>query len=421
MLNKFRSRRIGIDGYRSVFFSKHVDGYLAWMVDQGYSRATLHGYLGHLRAFAAFQKAKRISLAQLDENHIPKFVCWYQKAYKGPFPRRVKISRHMGQRQAAAVRSLIGYLQREGVVDKPDPDADVSPVILGFVEFLRVHRGIAETTIASYRRRAIKFHEYLMKRSLDFHSLTATAIEDFVLATANPKAPTARPAQVTFMRTFFRYLESHRLVPEGCEPFLPNRRRYANASLPTFLRPQDALKALKTVDRSTASGKRDYAILQLLRTYGLRGGEVVQLSLDDINWRTEVIYVRRRKNRHPLELPLLPAAARAILSYLRQARPKHVKTRTLFLSVLAPYRGITTAAIWRVVANTLGKANIKSRRRGSHLFRHTRATELLSKGQSLKSISDILGHKNPNSSFRYCKLAINDLRGVALELPGGAQ
>jgi len=70
MLNKFRSRRIGIEGYRTAFFCKHVDGYLAWMVDQGYARMTLHGYLGHLRAFAAFQKAKRISL-RLPENFGP--------------------------------------------------------------------------------------------------------------------------------------------------------------------------------------------------------------------------------------------------------------------------------------------------------------------------------------------------------------
>lgn len=421
MLNRFRSRQNGIGRCRSAFFKDHIDGYLAWMTDQGYAQTTVHGYLGHLSAFASFQKAKRLSVANLNENQIPNFLSWYRASYKGPFPRRTKNSRWMKTGQAVAIRSLIGYLQCKGVVAMPDLNKDVSPVILGYLDFLRAHRGLADTTIANHRRRAIKFHEYLEKRSLNFHSINATAIEDFVMASENPKAPTARPAQVTFMKTFFRYLKSHRLVPDGCQPFLPNRRRYADAALPSVVKSADAKKALASVDRSTATGKRDYAILQILRTYGLRGGEVAQLSLDDIDWRAEVIYVRKRKNRHPLELPLLPAVGRAILAYLKHARPKHVKTRILFLYVSAPYKGVTTGTIWHVVARALAKAGVKSRRRGSHLFRHTRATELLTRGQSLKSISDILGHKSPNSSFWYCKLAIPDLRGVALELPKGVR
>jgi integrase/recombinase XerD len=421
MLNKFRSRRNGFEGYRSASFNDHIDGYLAWMVDRGYSRSTLHGYLGHLRAFASFQKAKRINLARLTENHVPKFLRWYEISYQGPYPRRAKKPLRMGQRQSAAVRSLISYLRHKGIVSTPDVEKGVSPVILGFLEFLRIHRGLAETTIARFRLRAIKFHQYLEKRSQDFSSVDATTIEDFVMASDNPNAPTARPAQVAFMRVFFRYLKSNRLVPDGCQPFLTNRRRYANSTLPTALQSRDAKKALASVNRSTQKGKRDYAILQMLRTYGLRGGEVAQLSLDDINWRANVICVRKRKNRRPLELPLLPAVARAILAYLKHVRPKNVKTRILFLSVLAPYQGLATAAIWQVVAGALARGGIKSMKRGPHLFRHTRATELLTRGRSLKSISDILGHKDPNSSFWYCKVAIDDLRNVALELPGGLQ
>lgn len=421
MLNNFRSRQIGIIGYRSAIFNDHIEGYLTWMISRGYSRVTLHGYLGHLRAFVSFKKAKRIDFAEFNENHISKFRLWYQASYKGPFPRRVKHSERMGKLQTAAVRSFIAYLRHKCVVKKSDFSESVSPVILRYLEFLRLHRGLSDTTITNHRRRAINFQKFLLNRSQNFNSIDGAAIEDFVGASTNPKTPTARQAQVAFMRTFFRYLKSHRLVPDSCQPFLPSRRRYAGATLPTVLQSKDVAKTIKSVDRSTATGKRDYAILQLLKTYGLRGGEVAQLSLDDINWRTEVIFVRKRKNRHHLELPLLPMVARAILAYIKDARPKHGKTRSLFLNVSAPYREMTTGAIWHIVAKSLAKAGIKSARRGSHIFRHTRATELLIGGQSLKSISDILGHKSPNSSFWYCKLAIADLRGVALENPEGAK
>jgi integrase/recombinase XerD len=149
-----------------------------------------------------------------------------------------------------------------------------------------------------------------------------------------------------------------------------SQRHCSNASLPCVLKSTDSMKTLKSVDRSTATGKRDYAILQILKTFGLRGGEVAQLSLDDIDWRNEVLHVRRRKNCHPLELPLLTAVARAIVAYLKQSRAKHVKTRILFLSVSAPYRAMTTGAISRVVAEALTRAGVQSVRRGSHIFRH---------------------------------------------------
>lgn len=421
MLNEFRSRKIGIVGYRSSPFNDYIDGYLRWMVAEGYSKITLHGYLGHIRAFTDFLKKKRIKIAEVNEHHIPEFLRWYKISYRGPFPRRVPHSLKMEKAQAAAVKSLLRHLQQRGAVCRPNSHNDDPPIVEQYVEFLTVHRGLSEVTIKRYRKRALRFHRYLADRSLNFGSMKAKDVEDFVMATENPKAPTARPAQVEFMRGFIRYLKANKLMPDTCQPFLPNRRRYAQASLPSVLQPGDAQKTLQHVDRSTPTGKRDFAILQLLKTYGLRGGEVAGLSLEDIDWRAEVIHVRQTKTRRALKLPLLPVVARSILAYLRRGRPKRCKTRFLFLNAVAPYRGMTTAGIWRVVASALNRAGIVSPKRGSHIFRHSRATELLRRGEPLKSIGDVLGHKRPNSTFWYCKLAVADLRQVALELPGGAR
>lgn len=421
MLNEFRSRKIGIAGYRSSAFNEHIDGYLRQMADEGYSRTTLHGYLGHIRAFAAFSKKKRLKLSGLSEHHIPEFLRWYKKSYRGPFPRRVPASRKMEKAQAAAVRSLLRYLQQNGAIPLPDSRDETPPTVARYVHYLTVHRGLSEVTIKRYRKRAIQFHEYLADRSLDFRSMKAKDVEDFVLASENPIAPTARPAQVVFMRGFFRYLKANKLVAKTCQPFLPNRRRYAQASLPTVLLPGDAQETLRHVSRNTPTGSRDFAILQLLKTYGLRGGEVAGLSLDDIDWRAQVIHIRQTKTRRSLKLPLLPVVARAILAYLRRGRPMQAKTRFLFVKANAPFLGITTGGIWQIVAKALRRAGVESPKRGSHIFRHSRATELLRQGAPLKSIGDLLGHKRPNSTFWYCKLAVADLQQVALEIPGGAR
>lgn len=319
------------------------------------------------------------------------------------------------------MKSFIGYLQEQGIASKPNVDEAIPRIIVQYLEYLRVHRGLSEVTIGRRRKCAVKFHQFLENRSLDFGSMHPKDIEDFVMAAENPRAPTARSSQVEFMRGFFRYLRANRLVPETCEPFLPSRRRYRDAALPTVLQPGDVRKTLQQLNRSVPTGRRDYAILQMLKTYGLRGGEVAALSLSDIDWRAEVIRVRQTKTRRTLELPLLPPVARSIIAYLKAGRPKASTNRALFLNTVAPYRGMTTGGIWQVVAKALHQAGVKSHKRGSHIFRHTKATDLLRVGAPLKSISDVLGHKNPNSTFWYCKVAVADLRQVALELPGGAQ
>jgi integrase/recombinase XerD len=421
MLNKFRTRAIGLRGYQSSALSSHINGYLCWMMDRGYSRITLHGYLGHLRAFASFQKAKRIELADLDNSHVARFQQWYRRSYSGPFPRRKSHPKRIGKCQSAAVNSLLTYLRVRGLVPE-QKSADAGQFILHeYFQFLRVHRGLSEATIYNLRKIAKKFHGWLADHSLDYTSMSGKDVEDFILACENPSTPTVRQQVVGFLKGFLRFLRTKQIIGDGCRPFLPSRRHYKHAALPTILTEADVQATLKGVDRATPNGKRDYALLLMLKTYGLRGGELTRLQLDDINWRSQIIHVKQTKTRRNLDLPLVPSVSRAIIDYLRRGRPKRAKVRSLFVSTNAPYGPMTTAGIARVVSKGFDCANVKSAKRGSHIFRHTRATNLLRNGKSLKTIGDILGHRNPNSTFWYCKLAVSDLRQVALELPGGAQ
>jgi integrase/recombinase XerD len=420
MLNKYRTRAIGLRGYQSSALSPHFDGYLGWMVDRGYSKITVHGYLGHLRAFAAFQKIKRIKLADLNDSHVARFQSWYKKSYSGPFPRRKSNPSRIGQPQSAAVNSLLAYLRIRGFVSEKAADADLS-IFNEYCQFLRVHRGLSEATINNHLKIAKKFHAWLAPRSLDYTSMKGKDIEEFILACENPSTPTVRPQVVGFLKGFLQYLRSNKIIGDTCRPFLPSSRHYKHAALPTILTEADIHATLKGVNRATPNGKRDYALLLMLKTYGLRGGELTRLQLCDFNWRSQIIHVKQTKTRRSLDLPLVPAVSRAIIAYLRRGRPKRAKVRSLFVSANAPYGPMTTAGIARVVSKGFDCANVNCSKRGSHIFRHTRATNLLLSGKSLKTIGDILGHRNPNSTFWYCKLAVSDLRQVALELPGGAR
>lgn len=337
------------------------------------------------------------------------------------FQRRKSDCLRMGKQQSAAVKSLLAYLRYKGQISERKVDDADSLVVRNYIHFLRVHQGLAEGTISKHRKLGNKFHKWLEARSLVFMTMKGEDVEDFILASENPSTPTVRPQLVSFMKGFLRYLKANKLIVESCRPFLPNRRCYTHVTLPTTLSETDVQATLTGIDRATPNGKRDYAILQMLKTYGIRGGELASLKLSDIDWRSQIVHVKQTKTRRNLDLPLTPPVSRAIIAYLRKGRPKHTRARTLFVNTNAPYYRMKTSGVAQVVARALDRAAIKSTHRGSHVFRHTRATDLLSKGKSLKTIGDILGHQNPNSTFWYCKLAVSDLRQVALELPRGAQ
>jgi integrase len=198
-------------------------------------------------------------------------------------------------------------------------------------------------------------------------------------------------------------------------------RIYADEDIPSALRGEDVQRVLKVTrgDRSVV-GLRDYAILTLLATYGLRAGEIVRLRLEDIDWRREVLRVRHSKTGTYSELPLLREPGEAVLRYLEKSRPQSTH-REVFLRILAPHRPFKNGSILNCVTRArLQQAGITPEgRKGPHAFRHARAVSLLRSGATLKIIGDVLGHTSPQATGEYLKLATEDLRAVGLELPSG--
>jgi integrase len=164
---------------------------------------------------------------------------------------------------------------------------------------------------------------------------------------------------------------------------------------------------------------RDYAILLLLATYGLRAGEIVQLRLDDVDWRADRFSVRHTKTGFQSVLPLVPAVGDALLAYLRRGRPV-TDAREIFVHTKAPYRPFSRgSSLYLLVRLRLEAAGVSpAGKRGPHTFRHARAVSLLRASASTKTIGDLLGHRSAESTRPYLKLATDDLREVALEIPG---
>ena len=215
------------------------------------------------------------------------------------------------------------------------------------------------------------------------------------------------------LRVFLRYLHREGLVARDLAPTIeaPQKRRLS--TVPRSISWDEVRLMLEAVDQRTAVGKRDYAILLLLVTYGLRAREVAALTLDDIDWERERLLVPERKAGHCTAYPLSAVVGEALLVYLKEVRPKTTE-RQIFFRAHAPRTPLNWNVVGSRATHYLRKAGIQVHRPGSHTLRHTCVQRLIDAEFPLKTIGDYVGHGSPRSTEVYSKVAIETLREVAM-------
>lgn len=192
-------------------------------------------------------------------------------------------------------------------------------------------------------------------------------------------------------------------------------------SLPGYLTVQQESRVLRKIDRRTAIGRRDFAIMLLLARLGLRANEIATMSLDDIDWQTGQLTVRG-KGRRRSQMPLPTEVGAALADYLQNGRPVANDSRRVFLRELAPHIGFSTASnVSMITKRALICAGIDVPRLGSHLFRHSLATHLLQAGATLTDIGQVLRHEAADTTRIYAKFDVAALRPLGMRWPGGAQ
>jgi site-specific recombinase XerD len=219
------------------------------------------------------------------------------------------------------------------------------------------------------------------------------------------------------LRTFFRFCLHQNYVQQPLDLAVPTLRTYKLASVPRGLTEAQARRVLQCIDRGTAVGRRDYAIIQLLFTYGVRGGQVRALRLEQIDWAQSRILFAASKGGKDSCLPLTAEVGESLLDYLQNSRPP-TSDPQVFLTARAPYHPLLhTGTLSATIERRIRAAGIEIPSRGAHAFRHGFATRMLEQGQPLKAIADVLGHRHLGTTFIYTKVDFNSLQQVALEWP----
>src|SRR3990167_6532027 len=180
-------------------------------------------------------------------------------------------------------------------------------------------------------------------------------------------------------------------------------RVYREEKLPPALDWNTVCALLQSIDRSTPIGKRDYAMLLLIATYGLRANEIVNLKLDDIDWRSMRLRINQHKTFKTLLLPLTEDASKAIIEYLQHGRPL-VHYREIFVRHNLPQGILKPISVTDVFNSRSRRSGLSIPYQGPHCLRHSYAVYLLRQGVSIKTIGDLLGHKNLQSTYIYMRL-----------------
>lgn len=389
-----------VAGIRHPWLRDRVTEFLTGLAAQGFLRPSLQDFARRLRAFGEFAERHGVTGPAQLADHVEPFV--------RPIDR---------PRKRRAWGSFLHRFVRFVVPEPTVPALSLDPhaqLVEGYAAFLREHRGLKPKTVTTARRTCTVFLAFVTADGCaDLAALRPGTIHRFIVDQGARYSRSTLRSRCCTVRAFLGHLFRRHVVSSELSAAVIAPREYKHERCPRFLTRGEVEAVLAAIDRGTPRGKRTYAMLMLLANYGLRGGEVRTLRLGDIDWRDGRIRVAGRKAGNATDYPLTAAVGEAILDYLRHARPAG-PYREVFLTAIAPVRAMrSTSSIAYQACRHLARAGVAVARPGTHSFRYSCAQRLLDAGTSLKAIGDYLGHTHPDSTQRYTKIAIEQLREVA--------
>lgn len=395
---------------KAGLFGPEVEGYRAWLTFRGYTPGTVRNMLKDLGQVGVWLSAEGLEAAQFDEERASAFLTARRRAghRRVPGPR--------------AMVPLLTYLREAGVV--PAANAFLAPfdeLLTQYRVWMVQERGLAAMTVLRYENTARRF---LREQATDDDgtfepaALTGADINAFLLRECGRVSSGSAKGRVAELRSVLRFLYLQGITPLRLGTAVPPVGGWRFACLPPpAMTAAEVQRLLDSVDRSSAVGIRDFAIMMLVARLGLRSIEVARLELRDVDWRAGELIVRG-KGRRQDRLPLPTEVGEALVAYLSGGRNPE-GARQLFLTCRAPRGPIRADLVGDVVERTCLRAGLPHV--GPHRLRHALAGELLRQGAGLLAISQVLRHQDLATTALYAKVDLSTLGMVAQPWPGTAR
>ena len=394
--------------------AKHVASYQTFLEERRYAPLTRHIYLCCIAHFAHWMANTGLSVRQIGETTISRFLKEHLPQCRCPAP----VQRaHNDSR--AALRLFLKALRRGGKVEPRDASDHISQELHRFDVFMTDVKGLAASTRSLRLRLIGHFLRYQFgSKPLVARQIKPADLRRFMFVRHQELGAAGLSAIAYSLRGYIQFRATLGDKVQHLAFAVPTVARRRLSTLPRVLSEADIQRLLRSFDQSAPSGKRAYAMARCLIDLGLRAQETIRLRLEDIDWQNGTIQLAANKSRRTDVLPLPAETGRAIAAYLTAERPK-TTNRAVFVRHVAPYdEPIGPGVVRNVIIAAFRRCGWSHCH--VHILRHSAASRLLAAGTPLKGIADILRHRCLDTAAIYTKVDTNRLAAVALPWPGRA-
>jgi site-specific recombinase XerD len=318
------------------------------------------------------------------------------------------------------ITTLIEFIKSGTIQPRKEVTDFEGPVGQQMISYLsyKTSQRLAKQTINEYEQHLFRFLCYLKESNvISIKSVNQLHIINYIKS-IDPQTISLAHTSIRSLRDFFKYLYRKEIIDMDLSSMMPKDNYKAQANMPSTYTAEEIQKLISSVDRISAVGKRDYAIILLAARLGLRASDIANLKFENVLWEQSLIRLTQYKTGSMIELPILPEIGNSLVEYLKFGRLESEEP-FVFLCARSPYNPIHTSVITQIVRNTFAKTeiNTKYRKHGPHALRHSLAGRLLERQTILPVISEILGHENTESTRFYLRIDLTSLRQCVLEVP----
>ncbi len=301
-------------------------------------------------------------------------------------------------------------------------NGSIGTLILNFIEYKRTEQRLSQIRILCYERYLYRFLQYCNKRKVyQIKKIDLPFILHFIGDLDCTKGTPVNTI-ISSVRNFIKYVYQEKFLNVDYARKIPKAKSVDQPRLPSTYTKKEIEKLIHSVERSSASGKRNYAIILIAARLGLRASDITRLKFDNLRWDTNTVEIAQVKTGKELVLPLLPDVGNAIIDYLKYARPESEEPY-VFLTERPPYGSFSCSnVVTHIVQRAFRKAgiNIKDRKFGPHSLRHSLGFRMLEQNTVLPIISDVFGHQSTDSTRYYLRIDLESMKQCMLNVPAVA-
>jgi site-specific recombinase XerD len=404
-------------------FAAWIADYGTYLESTGYASRTIRSRMKHLSSLLVFVNARGLTtLEEFCPELAIDFTDYWVRHQPGAKTSKgfLKKSRFKPHHHIAIQYTLhcffrwahsTGRLQRNVFPWKPPVRGNYFfPEVAGYLHFCEEHKGLAQNSLVQIELFVRRFDGFLHSRQVKkWNEIRSHHIDLFIQQQADKNIKRIQRIQKV-LRGLFRYLFSLGLLDRDWASGLHSPRQYRLAHVPRTIPPDQVIRLLRSIDRKQRGGKRDFAMILMAASLGVRASELASLCLEDLDWKKSVVRFRQSKNRKLLWLPLSRPLIEALASYLQNERPKNSPQRNIFLRLNTPWEPLTPSGLAGAVSKRMHAARIAG---SGHQLRHSFASELLRVGVNFSTLQELLGHSHIASTQIYTKIDLGQLREVA--------